>query len=242
MKRFLYFLVVLGVCLVSTRMWGQVSDTPVALSWDNGRKTIKGDFMQIGNFRKYAFQGNYAFVDAGAGVANKPTQSCSSATLKIPSASSCLRVVWAGLYWVSALDNNNSAANASNIRTVKFKVPGENAFRTLTADVEMHQVFSGHEYVYNCFKDVTSIVQGVGANFNNGEYFVGDIWSDEATGGWGGWSLVVVYEDVNVATSKRIYIYDGCELNFSYYSSSLQSKEITVSGFQTPASKPNNSL
>ena len=236
MRRFLYFLAVLSVCFISTEMWGQ---TPINKPprWNNNGQTLKGDFVQIGNIRKNLRQSGmptFPMEDAGAGVGNKPTQSCSAATIKIPSASSCLRVKWAGLYWVSALDNNNSAANASKIRTVKFKVPGENAFRTLTADVEMHQVFSGHEYVYNCFKDVTSIVQGVGANFNNGEYFVGDIWSDEATGGWGGWSLVVVYEDVNVATSKRIYIYDGCELNFSYYSSSLQSKEITVSGFQTP--------
>ena len=234
MRRFLYFLAVLSVCFISTEMWGQ---TPINKPprWDNNGQTLKGDFVQIGNFRK-DLQGGTGFpmIDAGAGVTNKPTQSCSAATIKIPSASSCLRVKWAGLYWVSTLNNNNSAANASKIRTVKFKVPGENAFRTLTADVEMHQIFAGFEYVYNCFKDVTSIVQGIGTNFNNGEFFVGDIWSDEATGGWGGWSLVVAYEDVNVATSKRIYIYDGCELNFLNYTGSLQSKEITVSGFQTP--------
>lgn len=169
MRRFLYFLAVLSVCFISTEMWGQ---TPINKPprWNNNGQTLKGDFVQIGNIRKNLRQSGmptFPMEDAGAGVGNKPTQSCSAATIKIPSASSCLRVKWAGLYWVSALDNNNSAANASKIRTVKFKVPGENAFRTLTADVEMHQVFSGHEYVYNCFKDVTSIVQGVGVIMEN---------------------------------------------------------------------------
>ncbi|WP_454981479.1 hypothetical protein, partial [Capnocytophaga granulosa] len=235
MRRFLYFLVVLSTCFVSTKMWGQVSDTPVALSWDNGGKTIKGDFMQIGNFRKYAFQGNYAFVDAGAGVANKPTQSCSSATLKIPSASSCLRVVWAGLYWVAPTNMNNR--NEPRIEKVKFKLPTENFFRDLTADTHTHSNFGNFEDAYKCFKNVTSLLQGIGPAFNNAEYFVGDIYSDEFDAGWGAWSLVVVYEDVQAATSKRIYVYEGSEWNFFNYGG-MQNKEIPISNFKTPPSGP----
>ena len=125
-------------------------------------------------------------------------------TLKVPGAtSSCLRVKWAGLYWASSLDV--SRQNTAAIERIKFKVPGENSFRDLTADQKMSTVFAGHEYIYNCFKDVTSILQGVGSQFNNGEYFAGDIWSDDAKGGWGGWSLIVVYEDVSVA-SEYIYM------------------------------------
>ena len=235
MKRFLYFLVVLGVCLVSTRMWGQVSDTPVALSWDNGGKTIKGDFMQIGNFRKYAFQRRHAFIDAGAGITNKPTRSCSSATLKIPSASSCLRVVWAGLYWVAPTHMNNR--NDSRIEKVKFKLPTENFFRDLTADTHTHSNFNNSEDAYKCFKNVTSLLQGIGSAFNNAEYFVGDIYSDEYDAGWGAWSLVVVYEDVQAATSKRIYVYEGSEWNFFNYGG-MQNKEIPISNFKTPPSGP----
>ena len=86
MRRFLYFLAVLSVCFISTEMWGQ---TPINKPprWDNNGQTLKGDFVQIGNFRK-DLQGGTGFpmIDAGAGVTNKPTQSCSAATIKIPSA------------------------------------------------------------------------------------------------------------------------------------------------------------
>jgi len=218
--------------LLSEGVYAQGLGRTIQKRWENGGQTLKGDFIQIGNFRKNAFASIYAQIDAGPGVGNKPTSNCSAATLKVPGAtSSCLRVKWAGLYWASSLDV--SRQNTAAIERIKFKVPGENSFRDLTADQKMSTVFAGHEYIYNCFKDVTSILQGVGSQFNNGEYFAGDIWSDDAKGGWGGWSLIVVYEDVSVATSKRVYIYDGCYLNFLNYGG-MQGASIDITGFQTP--------
>ena len=42
-----------------------------------------------------------------------------------------------------------------------------------------------------------------------------------------------MYEDVSVATSKRVYIYDGCYLNFLNYGG-MQGASIDITGFQTP--------
>lgn len=221
--------------VITFSVFGQLG-RPLQIRWENNKKIVRGDFVQIGNFRKSLLGGSgLVNLDAGPGVTNKPKTSCSAATLKIPtSPGSCFKVKWAGLYWASSV-NNATNANNPNITRVKMKLPGENAFRDITADEKMSAVFAGHEYIYNCYKDVTTLIQGLGANFNNQEYFVGDIWSDESKGGWGGWSLIVVYEDITDTTlsSKRIYIYDGCNLNFYNYAGTI-TNSYTLSGFQTP--------
>jgi len=194
-------------------MWGQPNNTPISLRWNNGGQAIKGDFVQIGNIRNFS------------------TDAQSSATLKILSPSSCLRVVWAGLYWtayVPIADRHNP-----KIEKVKFKMPGDTQFLDLQADAHMYSNFANSGDGYNCFKDVTSLLQSKGASFNNGEYTVSGIYSPDTLGKWGGWTLIVVYEDVQAATSKKIYIYDGAEWNFFNYNG-IQTKTIPITGFQTP--------
>ena len=201
MRRFLYFLVVLGVCLVSTRMWGQGIGRDITKRWDNNGQTLRGDFIQIGNHRN------------------------GSATLKIAGHSSCLRVKWAGLYWAST--GSMSRQGDDSTYTATFKLPNGQSV-PLRADERMTTVFGGSEFLWNSFKDVTSILQGLGAGFNNGDYQL-----TYSIGGWSIWNLVVVYEDVNASTSKRVYVYDGCLLNFYNYNG-VQHKTIPITGFQTP--------
>jgi len=112
-------------------------------------------------------------------------------------------------------------------------MPGDTQFRDLRADVHMYSNFANSGDSYNCFKDVTSLLQSKGANFNNGEYTVSGIYSPNTIGSWGGWTLIVVYEDIQAATSKKIYIYDGAEWNFFNYNGT-QTKTIPITGFQTP--------
>jgi len=193
-------------------MWGQyppfTEDTPISLRWNNNGQALKGDFVQIGNHH----------------FGNNAT---SSATLKISSASSCLRVKWAGLYWAST--SSGGADHTSDaVNKIDFKVPNKN-FQELRADARMTTLFGGHERLWNCYKDVTALLQSVGPVFNNAEYSVRNFYG----GSFGLWTLVVVYEDVNVGTSKKIYIYDGCKRNFSNYGG-MQSVIIPITGFQTP--------
>ena len=143
MRRFLYFLVVLGVCLVSTRMWGQGIGRDITKRWDNNGQTLRGDFIQIGNHRN------------------------GSATLKIAGHSSCLRVKWAGLYWAST--GSMSRQGDDSTYTATFKLPNGQSV-PLRAEERMTTVFGGSEFLWNSFKDVTSILQGLGAGFNNGDY------------------------------------------------------------------------
>jgi len=199
--------------LSSFGVWGQPNNTPVSLRWNNGGQAVKGDFIQIGNIRNFS------------------TDAQSSATLKVPTHSSCLRVKWAGLYWSAYVPIGDR--HDSRIEQVKFKMPGDTQFRDLRADVHMYSNFANSGDSYNCFKDVTSLLQSKGANFNNGEYTVSGIYSPNTIGSWGGWTLIVVYEDIQAATSKKIYIYDGAEWNFFNYNGT-QTKTIPITGFQTP--------
>ena len=201
MKRFLYFLAVLSIYFISTKVWGQSLGRDILLRWDNNGQAVRGDFVQIGN------HGN------------------GSATLKISGHSSCLRVKWAGIYWASTggmgRQGDNSTYNAT------LRLPNGQSV-PLRADERMTTVFGGHEFLWNSYKDVTSIIQGLGAGFNNAEYQL-----TYSIGGWSIWNLVVVYEDINASTSKRVYVYDGCLLNFYNYNG-VQHKTIPITGFQTP--------
>ena len=201
MKRFLYFLAVLSIYFISTKVWGQSLGRDILLRWDNNGQAVRGDLVQIGN------HGN------------------GSATLKISGHSSCLRVKWAGIYWASTggmgRQGDNSTYNAT------LRLPNGQSV-PLRADERMTTVFGGHEFLWNSYKDVTSIIQGLGAGFNNAEYQL-----TYSIGGWSIWNLVVVYEDINASTSKRVYVYDGCLLNFYNYNG-VQHKTIPITGFQTP--------
>jgi len=201
MRRFLYFFVALSASLFSIGVSAQGIGRDILKRWDNNGQTLRGDFVQIGNHRT------------------------GSATLKISGHSSCLRVKWAGLYWASTGSLTREGDNSTY--TATFKLPNGQSV-PLRADERMTTVFGGHEFLWNSFKDVTSILQGLGTSFNNGEYQV-----TYSTGSWGIWNLVVVYEDVNASTSKRIYVYDGCLLNFYNYNG-VQHKTIPITGFQTP--------
>lgn len=201
MRRFLYFFVALSASLFSIGVSAQGIGRDILKRWDNNGQTLRGDFVQIGNHRT------------------------GSATLKISGHSSCLRVKWAGLYWAST--GSLTREGDDSTYTATFKLPNGQSV-PLRADERMTTVFGGHEFLWNSFKDVTSILQGLGTSFNNGEYQV-----TYSTGSWGIWNLVVVYEDVNASTSKRIYVYDGCLLNFYNYNG-VQHKTIPITGFQTP--------
>ena len=206
MKRFLYFLAVLGAIFFSMDISAQGLGRDITKRWSNNDQPLKGDFVQIGNYR---------------------SSTGSSATIKIAGTpSSCLRVKYAALYWAST-GQVGVTESKDFTYTATFKLPNGQSV-PLRADERMTSVFAGFEFLWNSYKDVTSLIQGLGTGFNNAEYTVAF-----EGGFWGIWNLVVVYEDVNANTSKMVYVYDGCLLNFYNYNG-IQHKVIPITGFKTP--------
>jgi hypothetical protein len=119
-----------------------------------------------------------------------------------------------------------------NIDQVKLQEPGASAYTTINAQVRNIETaaFSGWRS-FMSFADVTSVVQAAGS----GNYYVADIAlaiGSSFTGPYGGWNMVVVYEDPT-KTTKNISVWDG----FDFFGFGAN-ENFTVTGLLTPASGP----
>lgn len=124
-----------------------------------------------------------------------------------------------------------------NKREVKFKKAG-GTYTTVTANVDENNVnqilYPTTEYgmMYAAYAEVTDYVKTHGV----GEYFVADMALNEGDGGgtgfFGGWSLVVIYENPKM-TWRDITIFDG----YAYVQGSTTiSHTLDVNGFRTAKS------
>jgi len=152
------------------------------------------------------------FVDADTDTA---TVNSSSATLSLPGGST---VLWAGLYW--------GARSTDGARgQIKFKPANSGFYSTLIA--AQLDTTTAASNAYQGFTDVTAQVQSAGG----GTYWVADIAANtgqDTTGFYAGWSLVVVYRDVNQPL-RNLTVFDG----FASVSNG-QNVTTTASGLLTP--------
>ncbi len=144
----------------------------------------------------------------------------SSATLSLPATAT---VRFAGLYWgadTSAGTSGTAAPNAGKRGTVMFKVPGASSYASLSA-TQLDDIGT----TYQGFRDVTSLVQAAG----NGTYALANLQAGTGQNRYGGWSLVIAYED-DTAAARNLTIFDGYDTI-----STGNPKTLTVSGFRTPS-------
>ena len=253
MKKVIFIMVV----LFSTISFSQIKN-----SFDiRYQTTVRGDMTMISNnivsqhvsnpYNSLSTSNdniNMQYVDIDG---DATTYNSSSAKLNIDNIF-CSKVVYAGLYWSATyryeVGNNPASGRFQDWNTVKFKVPGEN-YQTITANEVLYDGFSDVDQTnvlhgpYSCYADVTSLVQPL--TNPNGDYYVGNIRvSKNGIGTYainggvaGGWTLVVVYENVTLP-SKYITTFDGHAVISSNMATPL---DIPVNGFQTlPAPLPVN--
>ncbi|HYG11589.1 MAG TPA: isopeptide-forming domain-containing fimbrial protein [Pyrinomonadaceae bacterium] len=154
------------------------------------------------------------FIDADTDGA---TDNSSSATLTLPGGST---VLWAGLYWGAR------STNATRDQ-IKFKPANSGFYSTLIA--AQLDTTTATSNAYQGFVDVTAQVQSA----RSGTYWVADITANtgqDTTGFYAGWSLVVVYRDVNQPL-RNLTVFDG----FASVSSG-NNVTTTASGLLTPTS------
>ncbi|MDH3795469.1 MAG: hypothetical protein OER83_01205 [Flavobacteriaceae bacterium] len=205
-------------------------------------KNLKGDFIMRGNTNLQCVSScpatplsnnpsvvmGYADVDADATTVNS-----SYSTITIPPGAT---VQWAGLYWGGVYNSSNSGITnpppSLNIDQVKLQEPGAGAYSVINSQVRNIETaaFPG----WNSFlsiADITSVVQAAGS----GNYYVADIalvTGSSFTGPYGGWNMVVVYEDPT-KTTKNISVWDG----FDFFGFGANDS-FTVTGLLTPATGP----
>ena len=221
-----------------------------------GKVPTNESYNLTGNPSEYNDNINMQFIDVDG---DETTFNSSSATLNLADPE-CSQIVYAGLYWSATYryetGNNSSSGRFEDWNQVKFKVPSgnyvditptntpHNAQVLYNAFTDPIQTNVAHGS-YACYADVTSLVAPL---INpNGDYFVGNIRASRdgrssqgnfviPGGAAGGWTLIIVYENINLP-GKKITTFDG----YAVIAASAGNLDIPVSGFVTlPAPLPVN--
>lgn len=161
------------------------------------------------------------------------TFNSSSADLVMPSGTNTVK--FARLYWGGRIDGGTGGSGNINLRTVKIRKGISGAYTNITAPVSQvdKSLITGSDSAYQSYIDLTAFVNSNGA----GTYTVADITvavgSASGGGNYGGWAMVVVYENQTVSYSS-VRVYDGFIQVFSGGSPTSQS--ILLTGLNAPGS------
>ena len=127
------------------------------------------------------------------------TFNSSSADLGLPADAV---VLWAGLYWAAdtaAAAGGVAAPTPAAIGTVNFRIPGETAYRTVTAPAPDLTATR-----YSAFADVTDLIRTAGV----GTYTVANVQSATGEDRYAAWELIVVYRD-STQPPRNLTVFDG---------------------------------
>lgn len=198
---------------------------------------VRGNFEMIGNSNLTCTSNcaspatNNPPVVMGNASIDVTTINSSSADLTLPAGAT---VAWAGLYWGGSYSSNQPniiAADPSlNLQQVRLREPGSGTYTTINAGLTNTETtnFGATWNAFMSFADITSIVQSAGS----GTYTVADIsliTGSGFTGPFGGWTMVIVYEDPGDIT-RSVSIWDG----FDFFGFGANDS-FTVTGLLTPS-------
>jgi len=217
---------------------------------------LRGDFTMMGNtnmtMQNYSPTGNNNVAMVYVDVDGDPaTFNSSAATLVFSEENGaipeCSEIVYAGLYWsgrssrgpTSPMEfqvTKNGVTKTFNKRQVKIKhASGE--YQTVTAQPnDIYFPEDSESLMYSAYAEVTELVKSNGL----GQYFVADIASiegrDSDVGLYGGWGMVVVYENTKM-NWRDVTVFDG----HAYVTGSQALQyQIPIEGFQTAQNGPVN--
>ncbi len=133
------------------------------------------------------------------------TFNSSSADLVFPAVAGAFNIKFARLYWGGRVNNSTSDAT---LRTVRIR-KGDGNYQTITdGQLDKVGITGTNHQAYQGYRDITSFIRSNGA----GTYTVADISVNTGTiaggGYYGGWAIVVVYENPNLNYSS-VRLYDG---------------------------------
>ena len=138
----------------------------------------------------------------------------------------CSEVLWAGLYWSGEISTGTQGYAQRD--QVKISVNSE-PYQNITAEETIDISGISHPS-YNCFKEITSIVQNAGIK---ARFTVANVLArSNASNVFGGWSIVVVYKNI-YESMRNLTVFDGYgAIGFG------TTLDIPISGFNTPLAGP----
>ncbi|HPH86442.1 MAG TPA: T9SS type A sorting domain-containing protein [Ferruginibacter sp.] len=185
----------------------------------------------LGNSNFGNDQSNMQFIDVD-GVAT--TANSSTADLVLPAGTNTIK--FARLYWGGRINTATITGAPDTLRKVKIRKGTTGAYLNALAaagNVNTIDIVAGASgsRVYQSFVDITSFVNSNGG----GTYTIADIpvttGSVSGGGQYGGWSIVVAYEN-QTQPYNSVRIYDGYAQVFN--SGSSTTLDITLSGLNVP--------
>ncbi|WP_445738739.1 HYR-like domain-containing protein, partial [Mariniflexile sp.] len=191
------------------------------------------------------------YVDIDNDLFGRTTWNSSSATLTFSNEngadSECSKIIYAGIYWTGRAfddgqENNDDGDNDPNTftvvkggvsrsfdkRRISLKGPLSNTYTDFTAnDSDIFYPSNQFGNMFSAYVEVTDYVR----NNRLGEYFVADLAlregaSIDGTGYYGGWGMVIVYENSKMKY-RNITVFDG----HAYVPISTNFYDIDISGF-----------
>ncbi|MEY9870931.1 hypothetical protein ABH931_000385 [Streptacidiphilus sp. MAP12-33] len=164
------------------------------------------------------------------GPLGDPIYSSSSAEFKLPPNSEVkfARLYWGGTYGIVIPDKHvNVQKNINDVDEVYFRTPKTHGYVNIKRDTAIGFDATDPDHSYATSADVTDLVRAGG----DGTYEVADLDAAMAIDAWGGWSLVVAYENCDKPL-RHLQVWDG------YQHQAINSgKTVAVSldGLHTPA-------
>jgi uncharacterized repeat protein (TIGR01451 family) len=228
---------------VSAQVEKQFTQRTAATSPDRKIYNIKGDFTMIGNtnmtLQNYTddrlnSNNQMIFVDIDS---DPTTVNSSSAVLGFSRENNadplCSNIIYAGLYWTGRANTGDRMVSGRDKWSVKLKGPAASGYEVKTADANNIRFPNGsNDNMFVGYVEITDYVKN-SAKGGLGSYTVADIavseGNGEAVGFYGGWGIVVVYENARMKT-RDITLFDG----FAYVSGAGTGNtfEFPLSGFQ----------
>ncbi|WP_031075484.1 hypothetical protein [Streptomyces sp. NRRL WC-3742] len=195
---------------------------PAQVPCEDARKGLGP--MPINN--KYEMK--YINIDPGTiGPLGDPIYSASSADLGLIDGSN---VKYARLYWGGTRGIGDTVLPESQIDEVYLKVPGEKQYRNIANDQpSIGYITTDVESSYQASADITDLVKNAG----NGTYTVANMDSVVKPHSWGGWTIVVAYQN-DCKPMRHIHLWDGFQVELP----DSPQLDIKLSGLQTPQSGP----
>lgn len=175
----------------------------------------------------------YVDVDGSTGDGGA-TRNSSTATLELPAGVNDIKM--ARLYWGGRARKDNFDMDLASNRTIRIRKGTSGSYSEFAAqlvDRQVDSVGTVEEFsLYQAYTDITGFIKSNGA----GEYTVGNAALSTGVGGnagnYGGWAIVVVYENSTLPYSS-IRVYDGFQEVWSY--GNPISSTVTITGLDAPS-------
>ncbi|MGV9270373.1 hypothetical protein ACWDRR_37680 [Kitasatospora sp. NPDC003701] len=174
------------------------------------------------------YQMKYINIDPGSiGPLGDPIYSASSADLGLLEGS---EIKYARLYWGGTRGIGDTVLPESQIDEIYLKFPGDNQYTNIANDQpSIGYITTTEESSYQASADITDLVKQHG----NGTYTAANMDSVVKPHSWGGWTIVVAYENP-CKPLRHVHVWDGFQVELP----DSPPREFDLTGLQTPATGP----